>query len=542
MRGTVAAVAGLGVLAAIALCSAGSRVAPLMAQDQPKVEPKTELKRIELTEPGVYKDSDCLYVMTQDIVATGCGFTFEGNRCVVDLDGHTLTFNTEPYPAPAKPQPGYGTAPWGIALAGDGIELRNGTILQGAGKTEGAVCVFLPNAKERNLNIHHLSAFVDGRLAACVFGKWGGTNVELHDNYLVCADDCLARGINLYEVGTGWDIHHNTIVGGHTGIGVGGRRDKEDIRIHHNYISHRRTRQQKTPQGIQMNASGIEVDHNEIVSIEGRGLNNNAGGNNDFHHNIVDVRYSLKAEGGFYPENRCYGYWSRNPEGNRITDNLFVVNNEITGDDASGSIGILLTTDVGREAPMRNCTITGNRLFVRHSDKARYAAGFELTHVGDQVVVKDNWVWAGTAAVVVNDQSRGAVVEGNTFVKADEKWQEAEPAFESKGEGLKQCSIKGNKIVPPPDDKVPPAAPAGLAVTRRFNGYELHWDANKEDDVLGYYVYRDGKRVEDRMKCGRFYVDTSMDPKNTCVYAISAVDLSGNEGPKGAPVSTAAAK
>ncbi|MFV2069392.1 MAG: hypothetical protein ACC645_20710 [Pirellulales bacterium] len=44
--------------------------------------------------------------------------------------------------------------------------------------------------------------------------------------------------------------------------------------------------------------------------------------------------------------------------------------------------------------------------------------------------------------------------------------------------------------------------------------------------------------VEDRIKCGRFYVDTSASPKATYNYAVSVVDITGNEGPKGAGVST----
>ena len=54
-------------------------------------------KRVELTAPGEYTESDCLYVMTKDVVAKGNGFTFKGKNCVVDLGGHTLTFNAERY-------------------------------------------------------------------------------------------------------------------------------------------------------------------------------------------------------------------------------------------------------------------------------------------------------------------------------------------------------------------------------------------------------------------------------------------------------------
>ena len=525
------------VLLAIFLghCRAG-----LAAEGVPKPAEPAERKRIEITEPGVYKDSDCLYVMTKDVTAKGCGFTFEGSNYVVDLGGHTLTFNAEPYTAPPKTKYDY-QPPWGILLRGQNGELRNGAIVQGKGHNKRARCVFV---KGKNYDIHDVTTFITGGwLGFGIFAKWGGVNVKLHHNYIVSAEDCLARGIGLQEAGPDWDIHHNTVVGGHTGIAVSQsitarrRGDKYTADIHHNYISHSRTRQQKTPQGIVTSGIGIEVHHNEICSIDGRGLKPTTGFAH-WHKNVVDVRYTRKAAGGFYPENRCYGLWARDQvdDGSVIADNLFVVNNEIMGDDTSNSIGVLLCTSPGDLPKLRKATVTGNRFIVRHNDKTRPAWGFALQNTGDEVLLKDNYIWSDTAGVYVDNRTKGSRIEGNTFVRPDKKWQL------KTGPGIDRCVFKDNKVVPPPDDKVPPAAPTGLAVTRRFNGFELHWNANQESDVLGYYVYRKGVRVEDRLKCGRFYVDTSADPKGACSYAVSAVDLSGNEGPKGLPVSSTASE
>ena len=55
------------------------------------------LKRIELTKPGEYSGSDCIFVMTKDITSEGTGFSFDGKNYIVDLGGHTLTFNTKKY-------------------------------------------------------------------------------------------------------------------------------------------------------------------------------------------------------------------------------------------------------------------------------------------------------------------------------------------------------------------------------------------------------------------------------------------------------------
>ena len=253
--------------AALVVCALHGLTAPAMG-----AAPRA--KRIELTAPGVYADSDCTYVMTKDVVAKGCGFTFEGNNYVVDLNGHTLTFNTEPYEPPPKTKYDY-QPPWGILLRGRNAELTNGTIRQGGGKNKRARCLFI---KGSDYDIHHLTTVISGGwLATNIFAKWGGVNVKLHHNYVVCADDCLAKGIVLQEAGPNWDIHANTVVGGHSGIAVGQsitarrRGEKSTVRLHHNYISHKRTRQQKTPQGIVVIANGMEIHHNEIVSSDGSG-------------------------------------------------------------------------------------------------------------------------------------------------------------------------------------------------------------------------------------------------------------------------------
>jgi len=192
-------------------------------------------------------------------------------------------------------------------------------------------------------------------------------------------------------------------------------------------------------------------------------------------------------------------------------------------------------TPPGDLPKLRSATVADNRFIVHHNDKARPAWGVSLANTGDEVVFKDNYVWSDTAGVHADARTADWRIEGNTFVKPNDAWRL------KTGPGADQCVFKDNRIVEPPADDEAPAAARGLTIIRRFNGYELHWDANAEDDILGYYVYRDGKRVEDRLKCGRFYVDSSADPKTRYTYAISAVDLAGNEGPKGQAVSTDAA-
>ncbi|KPL00219.1 MAG: hypothetical protein AMK75_05695 [Planctomycetes bacterium SM23_65] len=505
-RLVAAGIAGVAVF----VCSA----AP--AQDAPK----PERKRIELTEPGLYTESDCTYVMTRDVTTKGNGFAFTGKNIVVDLGGHTLTFNTEPYRP--KFEPGDNalkkylfTPPFGVCFkrGAENAELRNGRIIQGAGKDKNAKCVFV---RAKNPHIHHTTTVISGGdMGRNFFSLWGPDGVRLHHNYIVnhgVGESGWYGAVSFNEVGVNCDIHHNTVVGGHQGILLSSRREKPNAHIHHNYIQHKRTRGAKAPQGIYVRASGCEIDHNEIVTIDGRGLEP-TGGDNHWHHNIVDVRYTSTAKGGFYPENRCYGLWARDKgcNGNRITDNLFVVHNEVMGDDTSNAIGLLLCTSPGNPPQLNNVTVSGNRIFVWHDDKRRPAWGLSLRNTGDQVVIRDNFIWAQTAGIEIDDRTRGSRIEGNTFVKTNDKWLEKVAAYRAKGTGLKSCVFRDNKVIEPPQTPGLPAPPTGLNIVRRINGFELHWSANPHPDVLGYVVYRDGKRVEDRLKCGRFYVDV-LDP------------------------------
>ena len=512
-----------------------------------------ERKRVELTAPGEYAESDCLYVMTKDVIAKGNGFTFKGKNCIVDLGGHTLTFNAEPYkpvfgPKASKSHVYYFTPPYGILLArgAEGVELKNGTIVQGAGADRKASCVFI---QANRANIHHTTTMTAANSQGRnFFSVWGPSDLELHHNYVVCKSDAQGGwygAVSLTMTGTGHDIHHNTIVGGHQGILISAHKGPTKARVHHNYIQHLRTRGQKAPQGIYIRASGCEIDHNEIVTVDGRGLEP-TGGDNHWHHNVVDVRYTSTAKGGFYPENRCYGLWARDTgcNGNRITDNLFVVNNEVIGDATSNTIGLLLCTSPGNRPQLDDVTVTGNRIVVRHGDKTRPAWGFSLRNTGANVVIRNNTIWATTAGVMFDGRTRGSQVTGNTFIRPDDKWHMNVHFDTAGGRAEGRCVFKDNKVIAPPKDAVAPAAPTGLTITPRINGYELHWNASPEPDVLGYYVYRSGKRVEDRLKCGRFYVDTAIAPRGAHLhrYAVSAVDLSGNEGPRCADVPTAGAR
>ncbi|MDN5855700.1 MAG: Ig-like domain-containing protein, partial [Actinomycetia bacterium] len=85
-------------------------------------------------------------------------------------------------------------------------------------------------------------------------------------------------------------------------------------------------------------------------------------------------------------------------------------------------------------------------------------------------------------------------------------------------------------------DTEPPAAPTGLSATASGQAVELSWDANGEDDLAGYNVYRgessdvstDGDPLNGDVLTGTSFTDESVSPGTQYFYAVVAVDEGGN--------------
>jgi hypothetical protein len=82
-------------------------------------------------------------------------------------------------------------------------------------------------------------------------------------------------------------------------------------------------------------------------------------------------------------------------------------------------------------------------------------------------------------------------------------------------------------------DKTPPHPPTGLDVVESDTGAFLTWDANEENDLAGYHVYRSDppngefKPVAAGLHVPNSFVDSNYKPGTR--YAVSAEDDSGNE-------------
>jgi hypothetical protein len=94
-----------------------------------------------------------------------------------------------------------------------------------------------------------------------------------------------------------------------------------------------------------------------------------------------------------------------------------------------------------------------------------------------------------------------------------------------------------------PKDEFPPVAPAALTALAGIDSVELSWDRNTEEDLKGYRMYRAAEAgpfeaiaalVEEPS-----YSDKTVMPGKKYRYAISAIDQTGNESAKSAPIEIA---
>ena len=95
-------------------------------------------------------------------------------------------------------------------------------------------------------------------------------------------------------------------------------------------------------------------------------------------------------------------------------------------------------------------------------------------------------------------------------------------------------------------DIEPPAAPLGLAALGADQQVELAWEANAEEDLAGYNLYRSevtpveagGSPVNGAdLISGEAYTDAGLANGTAYYYAVTAVDASGNESAVSAEVS-----
>lgn len=93
-----------------------------------------------------------------------------------------------------------------------------------------------------------------------------------------------------------------------------------------------------------------------------------------------------------------------------------------------------------------------------------------------------------------------------------------------------------------PRDVFPPPVPTALTAVNSAGAVDLLWAASTASDLAGYNVYRseDGgpyQRVNKKLVLTPIFHDTSVVPGHHYQYAVTAVDLSGNESARSKPAS-----
>ena len=110
--------------------------------------------------------------------------------------------------------------------------------------------------------------------------------------------------------------------------------------------------------------------------------------------------------------------------------------------------------------------------------------------------------------------------------------------------GENQWSVVSEPAEITPVDTFPPAVPEGLAAVPAPQSIELAWTRNTETDFRGYNIFRsvDNAPFE---KIASFveipaFTDSKIDAGKKYRYTVSAVDLTGNESDRTAPVEATA--
>lgn len=513
------------------------------AEEKPPLVKDEGLKVVEISEPAALAQSDTKYVLTKDVTAPGTAFTISRGvkNCILDLGGHTVVYNAEPRKEdPAKP---YGHCVYGVSIAGplsENIVVRNGTILQGAGGSSG--CHAIVAGGGRAIEIYGILSRVYGASSSNVSVVWGGPDGRIHDNYFENRGRDIAPGlfspdgISVSQSGPNWEIWNNTVIGGHTSISVGANAVKEQhtkYSIHHNFLSPRRIHGVKTPEGIcTFGAAENYIYENEIATDDARGINIQARGSgfSDVHHNRVACRYSTEAKEGNYVENRCYGYWERDGEANKLHDNVWIVNNDVVGDRTSDSIGIVATTTGGR---LKSAEFVNNRILCRHKDPKVDVLGFDVKRSDAGVIVRGNEIVARTAGIRLFEGCVGVQVKDNVFLTLPGTPAGAKAVD---GDDVAKCVVEGNVTAALLLGDKPPAKPSGLVALLRPEAVELRWTHNIEKDVVGYNVYCDGRKINPYPVGGRFFVHVGVKPGEKHAYAVAALDLLDRESGRSDPL------
>jgi len=168
--------------------------------------------------PYVLNQDGAVYVVTRDLVAPLAGFEITASDVTLDFDGHTLTYNNEPYEGPKEwSERAYKRNDFGVKCSGKGrVTIRNGCIVQGKGSSAGTQVGIGCNpvySRGAPVTMEGMELIWHGADISGAFFHWAGDN-QVH--YCVF-DDRGTVVTNRHQAistidGNGWtDCHWNLV-------------------------------------------------------------------------------------------------------------------------------------------------------------------------------------------------------------------------------------------------------------------------------------------------------------------------------------------
>lgn len=168
---------------------------------------------------------------------------------------------------------------------------------------------------------------------------------------------------------------------------------------------------------------------------------------------------------------------------------------------------------------------------VPHVDEGGVALSWRHAERADSYLLERS-VGAGASFEVLGR------VSGTTFADRDISWG-VQHSYRLRPD---RRSLAGWIAGPPsetmtvrPVDRFPPAAPAGLRAVRGPGSVELSWLPNREADLAGYRVLRDGTALAPLISATN-YSDVTALARTAHEYSLSAIDANGNESPTCPPL------
>ena len=169
-------------------------------------------------------------------------------------------------------------------------------------------------------------------------------------------------------------------------------------------------------------------------------------------------------------------------------------------------------------------------------------AGLKAEGVAEGVRLK--WEGPGGAAFrILRDKAELAMAGGPEYVDATAVYgktcQYAVQAVLKSGSSVAESEVSESVSITP-EDRFPPAVPAGLTAVAGVRSVELSWERSTEADLKGYYLYRSvegggWQRVGELLEVPAAS-DGTVEPGRRYRYAVSAVDQKGNVSARSAVV------